>query len=131
MSDVKQVLSAQLHGVAEALRHGAGATEFARMLYAPDVIVAGEGWPRAIRGIEAFLPELTALLQGWGPRADLEFRIVDPVIDGENTATTLVDVHVAQRGSMPAAEDYRVFYAWRRTTAGWRVVAEMYTSGSF
>ncbi len=131
MNETEQEIAEVLRGAADALLHGATAAEFASMLYAPDLIVVGEGWPRAIRGVQAFLPNLNALLQGWGPNADLTFRIVDPVIAGESMATTLVDVHVAPKGAMAAAEYYRVMYAWMRTTNGWRVAAEMYTSGSF
>jgi len=131
MSETKREIAELLRGAADALRQGATAAEFANMLYAPDLIVVGEGWPRAIRGVQAFLPNLTALLQGWGPNADLTFFIVDPVMAGESTATTLADVHVAPKGAMPAAENYRVVYAWIRTANGWRVAAEMYTSGSF
>ncbi len=131
MNETKREIMGLLRGVADALRSGASAGDFAKMLYAPDVVVAGEGWPRAIRGIGPFLPELTKLLETWGPNADLTFRIVDPVIGGEGTATTLVDVHVAPSRAMADAEDYRVMYAWIRTAVGWRVAAEMYTAGSF
>jgi ketosteroid isomerase-like protein len=131
MSETKREIAGLLRGVADALRSGASAAEFAGMLYAPEVVVAGEGWPRAIRGIGAFLPELTGLLEAWGPRPDLTFRIVDPVIAGEGSATTLVDVQVEPSGAMAGPENYRVMYAWIRTADGWRVAAEMYTSGSF
>ena len=92
MSETKRELARVLRNAADALRAGASATQFSQLLYSPDLIVVGEGWPRAIRGIEAFLPELTALLDGWGPNADLTFTIVDPVLDGVDVATTLVDI---------------------------------------
>jgi len=131
MSDLKTHLGAVLRQAADALRAGADAAEFSRLLYAPDLVVVGEGWPRAIRGVEAFLPDLGALIEGWGPNADLTFSIVDPVIGEGNVANTLVDVYVAPKKPAAAAEYYRVVYAWKRTAAGWRVAAEMYTVGSF
>lgn len=131
MSDLKTDLGAVLRQAADALRAGASATEFSRLLYAPDLVVVGEGWPRAIRGVGAFLPDLTALLDGWGPNADLTFSIVDPVIGEGSAATTLVDVYVAPKKPAATAEYYRVVYAWKRIAAGWRVAAEMYTVGSF
>lgn len=131
MSETKQELVQLLRHAADALRAGVSATEFSQLLYSPDLIVVGEGWPRAIRGVEAFLPDLTALLDGWGPNADLTFTIVDPILDGVDVATTLVDVYVAPKKPTAAAEYYRVVYAWKRSANGWRVAAEMYTLGSF
>jgi hypothetical protein len=131
MNETKRELAQVLQHVADALRTGASATQFSELLYSPDLIVVGEGWPRAIRGIEAFLPDLTSLLDGWGPNADLTFTIVDPVFDGADVATTLVDVYVAPKKTTALAEYYRVVYAWKRLPQGWRVAAEMYTVGSF
>jgi ketosteroid isomerase-like protein len=131
MSETKAELTRVLRYAADALRAGANARVFSQLLYAPDLVVVGEGWPRAIRGVEAFLPDLTTLLDGWGPNADLTFTIVDPVIADGDVATTLVDVYVAPNKSLPSAECYRVVYAWTRTAGGWRVAAEMYTVGSF
>lgn len=131
MSETKAELARVLQHAADALRAGADASRFSQLLYTPDLVVVGEGWPRAIRGVEAFLPDLTALLNGWGPNADLTFAILDPVFSGGNVATTLVDVYVAPRKPTSTAENYRVVYVWNHTTAGWRVAVEMYTVGSF
>ncbi len=129
--DLQESLAAVLETAADALRAGADAREFSRLFYTDDLLVVGEGWPRAIRGVPAFLPDLAALLEGWGPKADLSFSIVATFPGGEDAATTLVDVHVAPRKPTAVAEHYRVMYAWRRTPSGWRIAAEMYTVGSF
>jgi hypothetical protein len=131
LNETKAELARVLRHAADALRAGASATEFSQLLYSPDLVVVGEGWPRAIRGVEAFLPDLTALLDGWGPNADLTFAIVDPVFSSGDVATTLVDVCVAPKTATANAEFYRVVYAWTRTANRWRVAAEMYTVGSF
>ncbi len=131
MSDIKSELILVLRQAADALRAGASASDFSQLLYVSDILVVGEGWPRAIRGVEAFLPDLEALLRDWGPNPDLTFAIVDPVIVGGEVATTCVDVSVAPKKPGVAAEHYRVMYAWRRTAVGWRVAAEMYTVGSY
>jgi len=131
MSNIKSELSLVLRQAGDALRAGASASEFSQLLYAPDVLVAGEGWPRAIRGVEAFLPDLEALIRDWGPNPDLTFAIVDPVFAGGEVATTCVDVGVAPKKPDATAEHYRVMYAWRRTAVGWRVAAEMYTAGVY
>ena len=131
MSGMKSELARVLQQAGDALRAGASARQFAALLYAPDLVVVGEGWPRAIRGVEAFLPDLTTLLDGWGPNADLTFTIVDPVLAGGDVATTLVDVYVAPKKAGASAEHYRVVYGWRRAAPDWRVATEMYTVGSF
>ena len=131
MSETKIELIRQLQQVTDALRGGVSAAEFSQLLYSPDLVVVGEGWPRAIRSAEAFLPELVTLLDAWGPNADVRFTIVDPFFDGADVATTLVDVYVAPREPTGTAERYRAIYAWKRLAQGWRVAVEMYAVGSF
>jgi hypothetical protein len=131
MSDTKNQIATVLRAAADALRRGADATELGALLYVPELVVVGEGWPRALRGFAAFKPDLAALLEGWGPNPDLSFSIVDPVIGGPESATTLVDVFVAPKTATDPGEYYRVMYAWIRTERGWRVAIEMYMVGSF
>jgi hypothetical protein len=131
MSNTKAEIALVFDMVARALRRGADATELGELLYVPEVVVVGEGWPRAIRNFAAFKPDLAALLEAWGPNPDLRFRIVDPVIDGVESATTFVDVFVAPKSFADPGEHYRVMYAWVRTERGWRVALEMYQVGSF
>jgi hypothetical protein len=131
MSDTKSEIGGVLRTAADALRRGADATELGALLYVPDLVVVGEGWPRALRGFAAFKPDLAALLESWGPNPDLTFSIVDPVIAGRESATTMVDVYVAPKTEADPGERYRVIYAWIRTERGWRVAVEMYMVGSF
>jgi hypothetical protein len=131
MSDAKAEFATVLRTAADALRRGADAAEFGALLYAPELVVVGEGWPRSIRGFAAFKPDLAALLESWGPNPDLTFNIVDPVIGGRDSATTIADVFVAPKKATDPGEHYRVMYAWIRTGRGWRVAVEMYTVGSF
>ena len=131
MSNTKSEIAAVFHTAADALRRGADATELGSLLYTPGLVVVGEGWERAIRGFDAFRPDLQALLEGWGPNPDLTFNIVDPVIGGGESATTFVDVFVASKKVADPGERYRVMYGWARTERGWRVALEMYMVGSF
>jgi hypothetical protein len=131
VSETKSQLIRQLQQVTDALRAGVSAAEFSRLLYSPDVVVVGEGWPGAIRGTEAFLPELATLLDAWGPNADVSFTIIEPFFDGADVATTLVNVYVAPSEPTGTAERYRAIYTWKQLAQGWRVAAEMYTVGSF
>jgi hypothetical protein len=129
--DMKNEIATVLRTAADALRRGADATELGALLYLSELVVVGEGWPSAIRGFNAFKPDLAALLESWGPNPDLSFSIVDPVIGGRESATTLVDVFVAPKRATDSGERYRVMYAWIRTEHGWRVAIEMYMVGSF
>jgi hypothetical protein len=131
VSETRIELMRHLQQVTDALRDGVSAAEFSRLLYSPDLVVVGEGWPRAIRSAEAFLPELATLLDAWGPNADVRFTIADPFFGGADVATTLVDVYVAPRAPTGAAERYRAIYAWKRLAQGWRVAVEMYAVGTF
>ncbi len=131
MSDTKIEIASVFRTVAEALRRGADATEAGALLYVPELVVVGEGWPRAIRSFAAFKPDFAALLKGWGPKPDLTFSIVDPVVGGGESATTMVDVFVAPQKAADPGERYRVMYGWVRTERGWRVALEMYMVGSF
>jgi hypothetical protein len=131
MSGARYEIVSALGAAADALRRGADATEFGALLYDPELVIVGEGWPRAIRGLAALKPDLSAALEQWGPNPDLTFNIVDPVIGGDAFATTLVDVFVAPKKLGDSGERYRAAYAWRRTERGWRVVLEMFMSGSF
>jgi len=131
MSDAKAEIARVFRTVADALRRGADAGEVGDLLYLPELVVVGEGWPHAIRGFAAFKPDLAALLESWGPNPDLTFSIVDPVIGGGDSATTLADVYVAPKRPSDPGERYRVMYAWVRTARGWRVALEMYQVGVF
>jgi len=131
MSNTKAEIAAALRVAADSLRRGADAAEFGALLYTPELVVVGESWPRSIRGFAAFKSDLQALIDGWGPNPDLTFSIVDPVIEGGDTATTIADVFVAPKKAADPGEHYRVMYAWIRTARGWRVAVEMYTVGSF
>ncbi len=131
MTDTKTEIADVLRTAADALRRGADATELGALLYVPELVVVGEGWPRALRGFAAFKPDLAALLESWGPNPDLAFSIVDPVIGGRESATTIVDVFVAPKKAADPGERYRCMYAWVRTGRGWRVAVEMYMVGSF
>jgi ketosteroid isomerase-like protein len=131
MRDTKSEIAAVCRTAADALRQGADAEEFGSLLYTPELVVVGEAWPRAIRGLAAFKADLAALLDAWGPGANLTFSIVDPVIGGDQSATTLVDVLVVPGKADIPREYYRAIYCWVRTERGWRVALEMYQVGSF
>ncbi len=131
MSDARAEFAAVLRAAADALRAGATPAQFAELLYVPEVVVVGEGWPAAIRGLPQFMPSLTELLEGWGPLPDLHFTVHEPVLASAASATTIADVSVAPPRAGAASERYRIVYGWCRTTRGWRVALEMFQTGSF
>jgi ketosteroid isomerase-like protein len=130
MKDIREEISASLGAAAAALARGASTEEFASLLYAEEIIVLGEGWPSAIRGLGAFMPQLAIINDGWGKRPRLTFTLVEPAVLGESTAASFTEVRC--RPDLPDAADilYRVLYAWKRTERGWRVVLEWYSEGS-
>jgi hypothetical protein len=130
MNDIREEISASLSVAAAALARGVDTEEFASLLYDEQIIVLGEGWPSAIRGLRSFMPQLSAINQAWGMRPRLTFTLVEPAVMGESTAASFTEVTCCP--DLPDAEEirYRVLYAWKRTNRGWRVVLEWFSEGS-
>ncbi|TXS91889.1 hypothetical protein FV139_14235 [Parahaliea maris] len=131
MSEIRVEIQETLDAVARAVHSGVNVEDIAKLLYMPDMLVVGEGWPGAIRSIEAFLPDFTELVQSWGPEPELIFTLVDPLIVGSDAVTSLVDLSITCKDPSVQTEYLRIVYAWVRYEQGWRVKAEMYTVGSY
>ena len=96
-------------------------------MYAPDVIVIGEGMDTTVRGREANLLLIREILAS-GAMDDGE--IVVEFADGnDDFAYTFINFRNKQAG-VPD-EGARALYVWQCTDEGWRVVADMYQSGTF
>ena len=96
-------------------------------MYAPDVIVIGEGMDTTVRGREANLLLIREILAS-GAMDDGEIAI--EFADGnDDFAYTFINFRNKQAG-VPD-EGARALYVWQRTDEGWRVVADMYQFGTF
>jgi ketosteroid isomerase-like protein len=131
MRTVKRQLEAVMRMAGASLLEGADAVKFAELLYDEDVIVVGEGWPAATRGILEAIPKVDETLKYWGDRPRLSFTIVGPIVTEGSVATTFVDVKVASSEPAGARYQYRALYGWKRGIRGWRVALEMYDEGAF
>jgi len=131
MLTVRKQLESVMRVAEAALSRGADAAGFAELLYDEDVVVVGEGWPAATRGLLAAIPKVDETLKYWGDRPRLRLTIVDPIVTEGSVATTFVDVKVAPSKPGGAQHQYRALYGWKRGARGWRVVLEMYDEGAF
>jgi ketosteroid isomerase-like protein len=116
-----------LRAVEQALARGDSATELAKLMYADNVVITGEGQEGSTRGMAGAIRDFQAWIDSVGPAtAGCRFTIVDPVTASATTFSSFVQLHCAAK---PKDQDYRVLYAWKKQPEGWRVVLEMYLSG--
>lgn len=96
-------------------------------MYAPNVIVIGEGMDTAVRGRDANLLLIREILAS---DAMDDSEIVVEFADGsDDFAYTFINFRNKQAGAPD--EGTRALYVWQRIDEGWRVVADMYQSGIF
>ena len=96
-----------------------------REMYAPDVVILGEGLPEPVRGrvaADALIAELLAS----GAMDDRRIEITTADGAGEFAFTLIRFHHMVD----PADEGARALYVWRKSPEGWRVVADMYQTGN-
>jgi len=129
--NVTQELESVLRSAEVAVHRGTDAEEFGRLLYDDDVVVIGEGWTAATRGLPALLPIVATVLKEWGPSPTLKFTLVDPIVTSATVATAFIDVSVTPSNPSEPGQQYRALYSWTRGVKGWRVILEMFGSGSF
>jgi ketosteroid isomerase-like protein len=130
MTDIKQQLESVIHVAESALACGADVAEFVDLFYDDGAVVVGEGWPLAIRGIPALLPQLEAMFKGWGARPKMRLILLDPILTEGAVATTFVDARVTPSRPGAPEERYRVLYGWKHGARGWRVALEMFADGA-
>jgi ketosteroid isomerase-like protein len=129
LSNLRQELQEVLRCAARALAEGSSVAAFAELLYAPDVVLVGEGMERALCGLKASLPMLTEFVGDFGVRPEFTFEVQLPILAGTDTAAAFVTVNVRSTDSPGETGQFRALYAWRRTVKGWRVALEMFGTG--
>ncbi|NMG17042.1 YybH family protein [Aromatoleum bremense] len=98
-------------------------TEF----YSPEAVVVGEGSKETLRGHDALRPVVNGIVK--------ETRSCTIRPDSTRQASADLGYSFVTYQCSPAdaaAADYQVraLFVWKKTQAGWRVVAESYTMGS-
>ena len=94
-------------------------------MYASEVIIVGEGLDQPVVGKEAALRLIADLIQS-GAMGE---RTIEIASVGGDDRTAYSFMRFRGRGTS-AGSDARALYVWRRVPDGWRVVADMYQSGT-
>ncbi len=125
-AEVRRVLDR----VEAAFARGTTAEELIPMWYDEDVVVVGEGDPGAVRGHAEVIAKAAQMLPEMGPHPRASFRMDEPVLGMESLAVVFIDAEVSPdiAGAQPVR--YRILTAWRPGKRGWRIVREMFTSGT-
>lgn len=124
--DFARALDQRYRAVEAAIEAHDGARWFEEM-YAADAVVTGEGTKEVLRGRDTLLPVVIEIAKSTRSCA------IKP--DAARQASALLGYSFATYHCSPAdtaAADYQVraLFVWKKTPAGWRVVAESYTMGS-
>ncbi|NMF90838.1 nuclear transport factor 2 family protein [Aromatoleum petrolei] len=121
-----RALDQRYRAVEAAIEARDGARWYEEM-YTADTVVTGEGTKEVLRGRAALLPVVMDIAKSTRSCA------IKP--DGARQASAGLGYSFATYRCSPAdtsAADYevRALFVWKKTRAGWRVVAESYTMGS-
>ncbi len=127
---IEAELRAVLKRVEEGFASGIPPVDLMAMWYDEDIIVAGEGDPRATRGFPALLEKAATMLAEMGPRPRVTFRVDDSVLISGQLAVAMVDANIQPdfAGAVPA--NYRMMTTWRPGKHGWRIVRELFAVGA-
>lgn len=127
--EIKAGLDAQY----AAILAGISAAKFAEMLYAPDVVIVGEGDTGLQRGIKTATAEVEAHWASLGPNGVKKCKISladDTAIYSANTYASFGVLHCEPNPpATKQAGDYRVLYVWKKLPQGWRVALEQWGIG--
>jgi hypothetical protein len=131
-SKTKGEITQFLHSVEQALARGDNETQVAKMLYADNVLMTGEGEEGGTRGITAAIADVKGWMESLGPGGakTCRYTVVDPVVATSTTfASFLVLRCKANPPVLPDDQVLRMMYAWKKMPQGWRVVLEMWAPG--
>ena len=124
-----EMIQQHLDAVARLVAAGGTPEQVATLLYADNALVVGRDMPHAVRGHTACTELLREVLEYWGKRPKLRYKMHEPIVSSADRATVMVEIGVQGDRAEVASLDYRAIYALERRNLGWRVVLEMYDNG--
>jgi hypothetical protein len=129
----KEQIASALHSIEHALARGDNATQISKMLYASDDLLTGEGEPGSTRGIADTIKDVQGWMESLGPGGTkgCKYTIVDPVVASASTFSSFILLRC--KANPPVLKEdqvLRMMYVWKKLPEGWRVVLEMYASGT-
>lgn len=132
-ADTLQEIKAAMATVETALMGGASPAKVAELLYAPDVVLIGEGEASVTRGLKAATTMLEEHWKGLGPDGQKYCKLSlsgEQAVSSSTTYAAFLVLHC--KPNPPAtkeAMDFRTVYVWKKLPQGWRVAIEMWGLG--
>ncbi|MBL8267628.1 hypothetical protein [Steroidobacter sp.] len=132
-ADTLQEIKAEMATVETALMGGASPAKVAELLYAPDVVMVGEGEAGVTRGMKSAVQALEEHWAGLGPDGQKHCKLTLTGEQAVASATTYAAFLVLHCKPNPPATkeamDFRTVYVWKKLPQGWRVAIEMWGVG--
>lgn len=128
-----QILSV-LSKVEASLARGDSAAKISDLLYAPDVVLVGEGDTSASHGMKEAVVDVQAWLDSLGANGQksCKFEVSEPIVASTTTFSSFVLLRCAANPpKLPQGQELRMVYVWKKLPRGWRVQLEMWASGKF
>lgn len=127
-------IKAAMNAVEAAVLGGESPAKVAELLYAPDVVMVGEGEANATRGMKAAVAALESHWASLGPdgQKHCKLRLTDEqAVASATTYAAFLVLHCEPNPpAMKEAMDFRTMYVWKKLPQGWRVALEMWGAGS-
>lgn len=117
-----------------AVTRGESAAAAAELLFAPDVIMVGEGEAGSRRGIKIAIAEMEAHWAAMGPggiQKCAKLKLAeDTAVYSAETYASFLELHCEPNPpAVNEAQDVRMVYVWKKLPQGWRVALEQWGVG--
>lgn len=131
--DTLREIKAAMATVEAAVMGGESPARVAELLYAPDVIMVGEGEAGATRGMKAAVEALETHWASLGPDGQKHCKLTltgEQAVASATTYAAFLILHCEPHPpAMKEAMDFRTVYVWKKLPQGWRVALEMWGIG--
>jgi hypothetical protein len=105
---------------------GVPAEELTKRFYWPEAVLAGEGVAKAARGPV----EVAALVKSAGADVGVcRHALYDPIVYSGHVASLIFDYTCQPPGNKPPMK-FNTIYVWERRGKEWKIIREMFVSGS-
>jgi hypothetical protein len=123
----------KLHSIEAALARGDSAKQIATSLYAENVLLTGEGEPKAEHGLPGAIEGVQGWLESLGAstrKPSCKYELPEPYVSSSTTFTSFVVLRCKANPPVLAQDqELRMMYSWQKSSQGWHVVLEMWAPG--
>lgn len=129
----REQIKAHVDAVQTAVMRGDSPAQVAQLLYAPDIIMVGEGEAGPTRGMKAAIKALEDHWASLGPDGQKHCTLSlgsDPGVGSATTYAAFVLLHCEPNPpTIKEPSDFRTVYVWKKLPQGWRVAIEQWGAG--